>query len=136
MGNTAIEKEIESTIRHFFRAMDHQDYDLMERVLARDNEMVHIGTDKEEIWKGWEELWDATEQQFSDLEHYKAKIRALNITVSNTKRVAWYSHLLDADIKSGKSRWKWEGARFTGVLEKRKGLWKLVQTHVSIPESG
>lgn len=125
-------EEIKTTIKQFFRAMDTQDYELLSNILAHDEEMVHIGTDEDEIWKGWNELHTASLEQFKNLEYYKAEIKDLQINLSATARVAWYSHLLNAQIKSHGDITEWQDARFTGVLEKREGQWKLVQTHVSL----
>lgn len=128
-------EEIEQTIQKFFHSMDVQDFDLMEAVIAQKENMVHIGTDTDEIWRGWSELSEATAEQFENLKFYKATIRELSIHLSDTGAVAWYSHLLDAKIKSATTVQTWKGARFTGVLENRDGNWQIVQTHVSIPES-
>ncbi len=128
-------ERIEDTIKKFFRALDTQDFELMEQVIAKKENMVHIGTDTDEIWRGWSELNEATEEQFKNLEFYKATIRGLSIHISNSGNVAWYSHLLDAEIKSTTSIQHWRCARFTGVLEKAGDHWEIVQTHVSIPES-
>lgn len=129
------QKEIEQTIQKFFHSMDVQDFDLMKEVTAQKEDMVHIGTDTDEIWRGWSELNEATVEQFENLKFYKADIRELSIHLSATGQVAWYSHLLDAKIKSKTSVQIWKGARFTGVLEHIDGSWQIVQTHVSIPES-
>ena len=115
--------------------MDTQDFELMDKLIAHDADMVHIGTDMDEIWRGWNELRKATVEQFEGLDCYKAQIRDLSVSVSSSGSVAWYSHLLDAHIKSSSQEQTWQGARFTGVLEKRDGRWVMVQTHVSIPES-
>ncbi|NBC18237.1 MAG: DUF4440 domain-containing protein [Bacteroidetes bacterium] len=113
------EAEVEAALRQFFHAMNTQDLALMERLVAHDAEMVHIGTDADEIWRGWDNLWAATIVQFEDLEAYDATLRDLTIRCSGD--VAWYFHLLDA--------------RITGVFERREGRWKMVQTHVSLPEA-
>lgn len=115
--------------------MDVQDLDLMKEITAQKKDMVHIGTDSNEIWRGWDELNEATVEQFENLKFYKADIHQLSIHLSEGRNVAWYSHLLDAHIKSKNSEQTWTGARFTGVLEKIGGSWQIVQTHVSIPES-
>lgn len=130
-----IENEVRSTIGQFFHAMDTQNLELMERLIPEKEKMVHIGTDKDEIWKGWKVLNEATKKQFDGLEYYKANIRDLSINFSKSKEVAWYFHLLDAEIKSRGNIIRWKGARFTGVLEKQDDRWVMVQTHVSIPES-
>lgn len=135
-GPTTPTADVESVIQQFFRAMDTQDMALMERIVAHDADLVHIGTDDGEIWRGGEDLWTATETQFENLEYYKASIRDLTVNLARSGAVAWYFHLLDARIKSaGKAEVRWDGARFTGVVERRNGRWVMVQTHVSLPES-
>lgn len=129
------EKEVEIAIEQFFYAMDTQNLEIMNELVAHDTDMVHIGTDKKEIWRGWHELKKATVEQFEGLEYYKAQIRNLQVTISPSGDAAWYSHLLDARIKSNGKEHVWEGARFTGVFEKQNNRWIMVQSHVSIPES-
>lgn len=129
------EEAVEAAIRQFFRAMDTQHLALMKQVVAHDAEMVHIGTDADEIWRGWDDLWAATLEQFEHLEAYEATLRDLTIHHSRSGDVAWYFHLLDARITSRGTTTTWQGARFTGVFERRDGQWKMVQTHVSLPES-
>ncbi|MCG2589868.1 nuclear transport factor 2 family protein [Rhodohalobacter sulfatireducens] len=128
-------EKIEETIQKFFHSMDVQDFELMKEVTAQKEDVVHIGTDSEEIWRGWSELNKATKEQFENLKFYKSNIRELSIHISDSGSVAWYSHLLDAKIKSDTTVQTWKGARFTGVLENIDRQWQIVQTHVSIPES-
>ena len=127
--------KIEARIKQFFKSMDTQDATLMEKVVAPDEAIVHIGTDIGEIWRGWKELRAATDEQFAGLESYEADIQKLTIRLSSSGDVAWYSHLLDARIVSSGETQVWQGARFTGVFEKQNGQWMMVQTHVSLPES-
>lgn len=129
------EADVEAAIERFFHSMGTQDLEAMERLVAHDAEMVHIGTGRGEIWRGWDELREATIEQFEGLEAYEAQIKDLHVRVSVSGEVAWYAHLLDARIESGGREWTWEDARFTGVFEKRDGRWVMVQTHVSLPES-
>lgn len=127
------EKEAEATIYNFFEAMNSQNLEAMQNLIPKSDSTVHIGTDKGEIWKGWEVLNEATKEQFKGLKYYKADIYDLTINFSESGMVAWYFHKLDAEIKSGNNIVNWEGARFTGVLQKIDGQWVMAQTHVSIP---
>lgn len=128
--------EVRAVIERFFKAMDTRDLALMKQLLSKDESMVHIGSARDEIWSGWTELMEVTEDQFRELEYYKASIYDLTVNLSRSRDTAWYFHKLDARIKSGVNETTWKGARFTGVLERKDGNWKLMQTHVSIPESG
>lgn len=112
------ETKIEEAIKQFFQAMDTQNYELMEKLVAHDADMIHIGTNSDEIWKGWDELKDATIEQFAELKYYKAQVYELKVKISHSGNAAWYSHLLDAKIKSNGKEQIWKGARFTGGFEK------------------
>lgn len=127
--------EVEATLRQFFRAMDTQDYDLMMQLLPESPTMVHVGTDRDEIWRGYEHMRRDTRRQFATLESYKADIYDLTVHFSDDRQIAWYMHRLDAEIRSESGLTRWDGARFTGVLKKMDGQWKMMQTHVSVPES-
>ena len=127
--------DIERTIKQFFHSMDTQNYELMKKLIAPRADMVHIGTDKDEIWQGWSELKEATKEQFDNLEYYKADIYDLEISIADSGHIAWYYHRLDARIKSNGKEHSWKGARFTGVLVQKGKEWQIVQSHVSIPET-
>ena len=130
----SIQEEVRETIERFFEAMNTQNLALMKQLIPRSTTTVHVGTGKGEIWKGWQVLNDASKQQFENLEYYDATIKELTINVAKSQDIAWYFHLLDAEIKSNGSITRWEGARFSGVAQKQDGRWTLAQTHVSIPE--
>lgn len=127
------EKEVRATIEAFFDAMNNQDLEAMQKLIPKSDQTVHVGTDKGEIWKGWEVLNKATKKQFEGLEYYKANIRDLTVNIAESKNIAWYFHKLDAEIKSRDTITRWKGARFTGVLQKIDGQWVMMQTHVSTP---
>lgn len=129
------EEEVRATIEQFFESMNTQNLNAMNKLIPKTDSTVHIGTDNGEIWKGYKTLNNATKEQFEGLEYYKADIRDLTVNVAKSGDVAWYFHKLDAEIKSRENITRWQEARFTGVLQKIDGQWKMAQTHVSIPES-
>lgn len=131
----SIKEEAKSTIHAFFKAMDNQDLEAMQNLIPKSDSTIHVGTDKGEIWKGWHVLNEATKEQFEGLESYKADIYDLTMNLSESGKVAWYFHKLDAEIKSSGHIYTWKGARFTGVLQKINGQWVMAQTHVSNPIS-
>lgn len=131
----SVKEEVKSTIYAFFEAMNTQDLATIQSLIPKSDSTIHVGTDTGEIWKGWNVINEATKEQFEELQYYKADIYDLTITLSESCKVAWYFHKLDAEIKSGGNIFNWEEARFTGVLQKVDGQWVMAQTHVSIPES-
>jgi uncharacterized protein (TIGR02246 family) len=135
MMNEELNKtQVKTVIDQFFHAMDTQDMELMEEVIAHDEEMAHIGTESSERWNGWQVLRNATDHQFENLTSYEVTIQDQLIRLSRNGDAAWFAHNQDATITSGDSTTEMNNARMTGVLEKRDHEWKIVQTHLSIPE--
>ena len=62
------------------------------------------------------------------------RIRELRLDHSLAGDVAWFSCFLDDFCEWKGKRTGWENCRWTGVLEKQKGKWVLVQMHFSFPE--
>jgi|GEM_PF-4091278 len=61
----------------------------MRRIHAHDDNCVHIGTDADEIWRGWIAMDAASREQFSALEYCKAELSNLTVGVSRNCEVAW-----------------------------------------------
>ena len=59
-SESRLKNEVKTIIEHFFYSMDSQNIELMEKVVAHDAEMIHIGTDRNEIWNGRDKLYAAT----------------------------------------------------------------------------
>lgn len=126
--------DVERVIDGFFKAMDRRDFKWMKQHLAHDPDMVHIGTEADEYRIGRDAMKEAIREQFRSLRSYKAALRNRVTHVGPSGDVAWFSHVMDARIESDDGTHYLENARFTGVLEKRDGVWVIVQTHMSVPE--
>jgi ketosteroid isomerase-like protein len=58
----------------------------------------------------------------------------LAVFISETGDVAWFSDITNWKFKIRDNSIKLNNVRITGVLEKRKGRWKIVQVHASAPQ--
>lgn len=130
------EVNVKAVIEGFFEAMDDQDMDQMERLIAHDTEMVHFGTDAGERWVGWKSLKSSTEDMFETLQSYTVSIRDQGICLGPSEQVAWFSLVMDSVVETRDEEVHAEDERLTGVLEKRNGRWVFVQSHLSVPVSG
>lgn len=134
MKLSGVRTKVKEAINTFFEAMDRQDMELLEDALARDEQVVHIGTDAGERWNGWKALKKDTYRQFKDMTSFKVEVRNQRIQVGPGGDTAWFAQ--DQDMRIGKSNGeviRLYDARFTGVMEKRDGYWKMVQSHLSVP---
>jgi ketosteroid isomerase-like protein len=59
------------------------------------------------------------------------EIRNLRIVISRTGEVAWFSAIVDDEGEFDGKPWGTKDIRWTGVLEKRGGYWKICQQHIS-----
>jgi ketosteroid isomerase-like protein len=58
-------------------------------------------------------------------------IRNLRVVISRTGDVAWFSAIVDDEGEFDGKPWGTKDIRWTGVLEKRGGGWKICQQHMS-----
>jgi len=111
-----------------------KDFELLYSIIARDSNYLEVSPG-ERITRGFndfkraEPIWGSP-----DFKAIRYEIRDLQINLSQSGEVAWYYCMLD-DINEWKGEpASWINARWTGVLEKRDGLWVIVQMHFSFAQ--
>jgi hypothetical protein len=109
----------------------NKDFSLLYSIIANDSDYLEVDPDSGIVmgfaeFKKNEAFWGSP-----DFKAIRYDIRDLKITLSESANVAWFYCILD-DINEWKGRpATWENTRWTGVLEKRKGRWVMVQMHFS-----
>ncbi len=86
--------------------------------------------------EGFQAFRELTESVFMDprFRAVASRFDDLRIHLSKSGDVAWYScRLMDHNTWDGRPA-NWDDVRWTGVLEKRRGDWKIVQMHFSKAE--
>lgn len=63
-----------------------------------------------------------------------SEVKDLRIIISESGTTAWYYCLLDDFGEWDGHPYKWENARWTGVLEKTNDKWVIRQMHISFPK--
>ena len=131
---TAEYQAVERVINNVFGWAVAKDFDLFFESIADDSnfvavtpfQMVKFGID---AVKRDTAFWASPD--FKAISH---EIRDLRITFSQSGDVAWFYCVLD-DFNEWKGQpANWENVRWTGVLEKRSGKWRLAQHHLSFPQ--
>ncbi len=133
-----IDKERENValvLENYVLASERQDLNLVKEIWAPEPDIVVFGTTSNEKLVGWEAISDAFKRQFNASQETYIAVSDQKININDTGNTAWFSEIINYNyVYHGKAK-KYEGLRFTGVLEKRDGDWKIVQSHMSIPES-
>jgi ketosteroid isomerase-like protein len=122
---------IEKTIKDAIGWAKDKDFRLLYSIISNDSNYLEVdpgikiirGFDK---FKKNETIWASP-----DFKAISYAIRDLTINLSNNGDVAWFFCVLD-DVNEWKGQPAcWMNTRWTGVLEKRKEKWVIVQMHFS-----
>jgi ketosteroid isomerase-like protein len=125
----AIARIVEDSIRWALT----KDRALQESTMAHDEDLFIVWVDSKTRVTGWRDYVKLFDHWMDP--RFKAtvtEVRDLQVHVSRSGDVAWYSAMLD-DLG------EWDGKptgakdiRWTGVLERRDGRWAIVQMHGSV----
>ena len=101
--------------------------------IARDSSLFIFHPDSKTTIVGYEPFRQMTEGFFMlpEMKPLGTEIKDLRVNLSASGECAWWSCLLDDWGEFNGRPYKWQEARWTGVLEKRDGEWKIVQMHFS-----
>lgn len=134
-GNPAAtndEQQIVKTLHDSFRWAFTRDRALFESVFARDEDFFTYFPESKSTVRGWKEFEKCLESWMDPRNKATGyEIRNLRIVTSRTGEVAWFSALVDDEGEFDGKPWGTKGIRWTGVLEKRGGGWKICQQHMS-----
>lgn len=137
LSDEQIQKEkriIEKSINNVIGWAVNKDFDLFFNTISDDSNFVSV-TPYDRVKFGVQAVMDDT--SFWASPYFKAirhEIHDLKINISSNGEVAWYYCKLD-DINTWKGKpANWENIRWTGVLEKRNSIWRVVQQHFSWPK--
>ena len=112
------------------------DIDAFSQTMSKDEDMVTFGTDASERWDSWQELKDSVALQFDAFDVISVDRKNKSLKISNSGNTAWFSETVDWEFLSNGKTEEVKDIRYTGVMEYRKGHWKIVQFHCSVGVAG
>jgi hypothetical protein len=129
--------QIENTVRsHIGWAVNNKDRKTLFSTIVENQELFLFQPDSKGTIDGIDNFTSLVDNFFmlEDFKAIKTEIKDFRIYISPTLQTAWYSCILnDYNEFQGKPA-VWENVRWTGVLEKVNGKWKIFQMHFSKPE--
>ena len=123
---------VEAAIRDSIGWALRKDRARLESVLTHDDDLFIFHPDSKSTVRGWA-AFSRLLDGFMDPRFVATRfeVKDLAITFSRAGDVAWFSTILeDCGSWEGKESC-WKDTRWTGVLEKRAGSWRIVQMHFS-----
>lgn len=125
--------KILEVLEKYIVANETQNIKLMEDIWATDEDIEAFGTAAGERLRGWEEIRRVFVRQFNTFTDTYISARDQIINVDEAANVAWFSQMMNYNFLLEGEQRKYEGVRYTGVMKKKNGQWKLVQIHLSMP---
>jgi len=125
--------DIRSVLEQYELARESEDFSTVEQIWASNEDIVLFGTEGDEQLVGFASIKKAMSRQFDEVENTLINISDQKIRISKDGNTAWFSEVLDYNFIYLGEDMAFEGIRFTGVMEKCDGKWKLVQGHLSVP---
>lgn len=128
--------EVEHLIRsHIGWALNNKDRNTLFSTIINTDELFYYQTDSKSTITGISEFRKLIDEFMrEDFKAISVDIRQLRIHISSSLKTAWFSCILD-DYNEFQGRpFVWENVRWTGVLEKIEGEWKIFQMHFSKAE--
>jgi hypothetical protein len=124
---------VETVLEQYIIANEKQDFNLIQQIWSPDSDIILYGTDTDDRLVGWINIKNAIKEQFSQISDTYISVTDQYIKVNCTGNTAWFAETLNYNFIYKEQARKYEGMRFTGVLEKLDGKWMLVQGHLSVP---
>ncbi len=115
-----------------------KDTELLYGCLVQDERFFIFHPDSKSTIRGFEAFKQYVERLFLN-DAFKAtgfEIKELDIHMAESGNVAWFACLLDDHGEWNGRPASWIDFRWTGVLEKQKDKWRIVQMHFSKASDG
>ena len=127
-----IKHEISRILHDAFGWALTKDRALFESIFAKDNYFFSIFPDSKSTAIGWNQFEKFLDSWMDPRNVAKGyELRDLRIVISKNKEVAWFSAIVDDEGEFDGKPWGSKDIRWTGILEKRNGSWKICQQHLS-----
>jgi ketosteroid isomerase-like protein len=131
---------VDKIIREYISALDSANTDKLLSLYAKGPDIVIIGTG-DEFYTGYDQVEKFYKEFKLTLSQWTKRHFILSeLETKLIDGIAWFSSRLDLSFErkvkvKGKTKIKLieKKIRFTGVLIKEEGNWKLVQSHMSLP---
>ncbi|MGD9379326.1 MAG: nuclear transport factor 2 family protein [candidate division WOR-3 bacterium] len=129
----AIEETIRASIEWAVRGKDTA---LVYSSMAQNDELFFFQPDSRATMIGFEKFKKVTENFFmrDDFKAIKVEINDFRIHMSPTEKTAWWACILNDYNEFQGEPANWENVRWSGVLEKIDGKWRIFQMHFSKAE--
>lgn len=125
--------EVSQLLDNLAAATESGNFEMIETIWFPSEDVLLVGTESNQKLEGWEEISTVIKKQFGTFEETLISITDQNIWLNEDASTAWFFEELNYNFVYEEKAMTFEGIRFTGVMQKVEGKWRLVQQHMSVP---
>ncbi len=134
IGNTEkTVNNVKQVLQTLLKSQERGDIESFANCFLHDSSVVHIGTDIDEYFTSWRDYLHWIDNFLISRKGQEINSKETRVMLSEDKKTAWYSQLIDTCYETKGEITRIEGFRHTGVLIKTENGWKIVQSHISAP---
>lgn len=125
--------EVSQLLDNLAAATESGNFEMIENIWLPSEDVLLVGTESNQKLEGWEEISAVIRKQFGTFEETLISITDQNIWLNEDASIAWFFEELNYNFVYEEKAMTFKGIRFTGVMKKIEGKWRLVQQHMSVP---
>lgn len=124
---------IEEVIKNSIGWAQSKDTALLYSCFAQSEDLFWFAPEAGSVTYGFENFKQTVESVFLNdaFQAVRFEVKEMKITLSRSGECTWWSCILDDENTWNGQPASWLNVRWTGVLEKMDGQWKIVQQHFS-----
>jgi len=127
-ANEETEESVMKTLREFYECYSKQDWENLEQLLSRDDDVAIIGTGIDEKRIGLDQIKEQAKRDWSQSDSVRVEFGERMVSTSDL--IAWViADRISYEVIKGKTRKT--PSRITAVLEYRQNKWVIMQLHHS-----
>jgi hypothetical protein len=107
--------------------------ELLSEIMSHDEDMINFGSDASEYFIGWNAMKTSIEEMLPLMSNIQIEVRDQKIKISENADFAWFTEIWDWNLSIDGNQVSIPGQRLSGVLQKKNGVWQMVQFHNSVP---
>ncbi|HPX33989.1 MAG TPA: DUF3225 domain-containing protein [Bacteroidales bacterium] len=123
---------VKNVLDKYRTANENQDINLIEEIWSPDETIISFGTERGERLVGFSQIKEVVQRQFDTFSETFITPANQVIEISDDGKTAWFSQMMNYNFILNGEPYSFRNLRYTGVLVKNEGKWKLVQTHMSV----
>lgn len=140
-GETELDLEAERTkvmgvLDNFIQAHEEKDLAMLLSCFSENPDIIILGTDEDELWVDKVSMGETQKRAYETFDAIKLSVRDKMLKMCQEGNVAWFYMKVNWYVESEGEKVTFDGIRTTGVLEKVKDDWTIVQLHTSLPVKG